>query len=94
MIEEERAHLPKHQALEQLIAEREAEALQQDRFAITHETILIALRYVQRDWVYAGQAARLLAETAARVSDEPEKVQLYRTAIAELAQLAEGEGDA
>ena len=51
----------------------------------------MALQQVQRGWVYAGQAARILAETAARVSDEPEKVALYRAAIAEMARVAESQ---
>ncbi len=53
----------------------------------------MALQQVQRGWVYAGQAARILAETIARVSDEAEKVALYRAAIAELAHLAESQRD-
>lgn len=93
MTEEDRPHLPKREALAQGIAEHEAEAARQDHLVLTHETILIALRYVQRDWVHAGQEPGGMAEIAARVSDEPEKVALYRAAIAELAQLAEGDGD-
>ena len=93
MTPEERAHLTKRQALEQRIAEHQAALARQDPSAIAHETIIRALQHVQRGWVYAGQAARILAETAERVSDEPEKVALYRAAIAELARIAESEGD-
>lgn len=62
---------------------------QQDRFTITHETIIMALQQVQHGWVYAGQAARIIAETAERMNDEPEKVALYRAAIVSLARMAE-----
>lgn len=82
-----------HPALEHLMAEHQAAPLRQDPFAITHETILLALQQVQHGWVYAGQAARRLAETAERVREEPEKVVLYRRAIAVLAQVAELERD-
>lgn len=77
--------------LQYLIAEHQAALEQDGPYAITHETIIMSLQQVQRGWVYAGQAARILAETAARVSDEPEKVALYRAAIAELARLAESQ---
>lgn len=66
-----------------------AVAEQDEAMAITYETIIIALYHVESGCVYAGQAARILAETAARVSDELEKVALYRAATAELAYLAE-----
>ena len=97
MLEEnqtEARRLARRQALEQLIAEHQAAIILQDPLTITHETIIMALQQVQRGWVYAGQAARILAETAERVRDEPEKVALYRAAIAELARIAESEGDA
>lgn len=77
--------------LQRLIEAQEAALARQDAQAITHETILMAFQQVQRGWVYAGQAVRILAETAARVSDEPEKVALYRAAIAALAEIAESE---
>jgi hypothetical protein len=80
-------------SLDRLIAEQQAAIERQDPFAVTHETILMALQQVQRGWVAAGQAVRILAETAARVRDEPEKVALYRAAIGVLAQMAEGESD-
>lgn len=80
---------PKSQALEQLIAEHQDAIAQQDRFTIMHETSIMALQQVQRGWVYAGQAARILAETAERVSEKPEKVALYHAAIVSLARMAE-----
>ena len=93
MSPQERAHLPRSQMLEHLIAEHQEAIAQQDPLTITHETIIMALHQVQRGWVYAGQAARILAEIAERVRDEPEKVALYRAAIAELARIAESESD-
>ena len=77
------------ETLEHLIAEHQAAIERQDPCAISHETILMALQQVQRGWVHAGQAARILAETAERVRDEPEKVALYRAAITVLAEVAE-----
>jgi hypothetical protein len=68
-------------AIEHLITVYEAAIERDDIFAITHETILKALQQVQRGWVSAGQAARILAETAARVSDKPEKVALSPDAL-------------
>src|SRR5262245_34347460 len=89
MTPQEHPHLPRSQTLEHLIAEHQEAFVQQDPFTIAHETIIMFLQHVQRGWVYAGQAARILAETAERVSDEPEKVALYRAAIAGLARIAE-----
>jgi hypothetical protein len=93
MTPQQRAHLPRSQALEYLIAEHQEAIDRQDPFPIAHETIIMALHHVQRGWVYAGQATRILAETAERVSDEPERTALYRAAIVELAQIAESEDD-
>ena len=73
-----------------LVAEQQAAIRRQD-YLITRGTILHAFREVASGRVLAGQAISMLAETAARASDKPEKVALTRAAIADLAQIAESE---